>query len=147
MFTMLSSEPASQYCSVRKYARTSCAVPGMKRSNCGIRRSIFICAAPAVRFASTPSFFFGRRRFSRAMAPVWEPSMLNRPRRVKRTTSAADMAHTMASQCSRRSCSACSTGRKWSSMNSMVATTMSPRAMSSQQRCRAFGSLPHSSAA
>ncbi len=32
-------------------------------------------------------------------------------------------------------------------MNSMVATMMSARAMSSRQRCRAVGSVPHSSAA
>ena len=37
-----------QYCSVRKYARTSCAVPGMKRRIFGMRRSIAIWRAPAI---------------------------------------------------------------------------------------------------
>ena len=53
--------------------------------------------------------------------------MLNLPMRVSFITSAADMAQTIASQCSRRAFSAGSTGRKWSSMNSIVTMTMSPR--------------------
>ena len=48
---------------------------------------------------------------------------------------------------SRRACSAGSTARMWSSMNSMVAITMSPRAMSARQRSSAAGSSPHSAAA
>ena len=73
--------------------------------------------------------------------------MSKRPMRVSFITSPADMAQTIASQCSRRACSAGSTGRKWSSMNSIVAMTMSPRAMSARQRSSAAASSPHSAAA
>ena len=73
--------------------------------------------------------------------------MPNLPMRVSLTTSAADMQQTIASQSSRRAASAGSTARKWSSMNSMVAMTMSPRAMSARQRASAAASPPHSSAA
>ena len=67
--------------------------------------------------------------------------------RVSFITSPADIAQTIASQWSRRARSAGSTGRKWSSMNSIVAITMSPLAMSAQQRSMAAESSPHSAAA
>ena len=130
MLSMFSSEPPSQYCSVMKYARTSCAVPGMKRSICGIRRSIFICSEPPVAclaglgaLADLPAppesaifsdfvLWLLRRRLSSAIGPLAGLSMSNLPSRVRRTTSPADIAHTSASQRSRRALSAGSNGRK-----------------------------------
>ena len=66
--------------------------------------------------------------------------MLNLPMRVSCITGGADMMQTMASQCMRRACKASSTGRKWSSMKSMVTITRSARAMSSRQACKAASS-------
>ena len=73
--------------------------------------------------------------------------MLNLPIRVSFITSVADIAQTIASQWSRRARNASRTGLKCSSMNSIVATTMSPRAMSSLQRASASGSSPQTQAA
>ena len=75
--------------------------------------------------------------------------MSNLPMRVSLTTSAGrHAAQTIASQCSRRACSAGSIGRKWSSRNSMVAMTMSPLAMSARAALAAPpASSPHSAAA
>ena len=71
MSTTLSSDAASQYCIVRKYARTSCAGPGMKRSNLGRRRSIAICFAPPL----APGFGLPRNFFISAITPVAGLSM------------------------------------------------------------------------
>ena len=111
MLATFSSEPPSQYCSVRKYARTSCAVPGMKRRIFGIRRSIFICCAPALPpCLRALSLALPRSRFSSASGPPVLPSMLNLPMRVSLVTSPADMQQTIASQLSRRARSAGSSG-------------------------------------
>jgi hypothetical protein len=105
----------------------------MNRSILGKRRSIRICLAPAVARAPGPVLFasgLARRRFSSPSDRWRARPMLNRPMRVSFITSAADMAQTMASHASRRAARAGSTGRKCSSMNSIVAITMSPCAMS-----------------
>ena len=64
--------------------------------------------------------------------------MTSLPMRVSCVTWGADMMQTMASQCSRRACKASSTGRKWSSMNSMVTMTMSACAMALRQAAKAL---------
>ena len=78
-----------------------------------MRRSIFICCAPAL----PPCFLalslaLPRRRFNRANGPPVVPSMLNLPIRVMRVTSPADMQQTIASHASRRALSAGRTGWK-----------------------------------
>ena len=110
-----------------------------------------IWRAPAVLLSSgdvfTSAVPLPRSFFRNAIGPLTGPLMSKRPMRVRRVTSVADIRQTMASQASRRACSAGSTGRKWSSMNSMVQITMSARAMSSVQRRSASGSSVHSAAA
>ena len=64
----------------------------------GNLRSIAICRAPP----SAPGFLAPRSFFSRLMAPPPVPSILKRPMRVRRTTSLAESAQTIASQLSRR---------------------------------------------
>ncbi len=153
MWPMLSSLPASQYCKVRKYARTSWAVPGMKRRIFGSRRSIFICCAPAVVLVllsarlSAVCLALPRKRLSSETKPLAGADMSNLPMRVSCVTSAALIAQTIASHWLRRACSAGSSGMKWSSRKSIVTMTMSPVAMSALQRSSACSSLPHSSAA
>ena len=120
-----------------KYARTSCAVPGIKRSICGIRRNIFICAAPPVAALS----LVPRSFFNSSMGPLAGFSMSNLPIRVSFTTSAADIMQIIASQCSRRARKSSKMGKKWSSRNNMPATTISACAMSALQRAMA-SSLP-----
>ena len=118
--------------------RTSWAVPGMKRSNFGKRRNMAICLAPAVALgalAAAPSFWVGRKRLSRPIRPPDCASMLNLPMRVNCMTGGADITQTMASQAILRACKASSTGRKWSSMNSMVTMTKSAWPMSSRHTC------------
>ena len=56
---MLVSVPASQYWSDSRYARRSCAPPGMNLSSFGIMRSTCICRSPLER----PSFFLPPRSF------------------------------------------------------------------------------------
>ena len=73
--------------------------------------------------------------------------MSNVPMRVSLLTSVDDIRQTMASHCSRLALSAGNTGKKWSSMKSMEAITMSPCAMSALQRARAAASSSHSAAA
>src|SRR3990167_1208343 len=124
----------------------------MKRRNCGMRRSIFICWAPALAGLPMLAPAWGlpalpRKRLSRAIGPLVLPSILKRPMRVSLVTSAALMMQTIASQWSRRACSAASSGRKWSSMNSIVATTMSARLMSSRHWASASSSPTQWSAA
>src|ERR1700761_9472007 len=143
MLAMLGSDPASQYCSVRKYARMSCAVPGMKRSSFGSWRSIFISPLPP----GLLPLRLPRSFLSHAMAPSASPLMSNLPTRVSFTTSLADMQPIITSQWSRRATRAGITARTWSSRNSMVAITMSPRAIAALQRISAASSVPHSSAA
>ena len=122
----------------------SCAVPGMNFISLGSRRSIFICDCPAV----APCFPFPpRRRFSSAITPVASTPMSNLPSRVSLVISPADMQHSIASHPSRRAASAGCTARMWSSRNSIVAITMSPRAMSSWHSARRSGSFAHWSAA
>ena len=116
----------------------------MKRISFGSRFSIFICAWP---LAGTPALVPPRSRLSIASAPVASCDMSNRPSLVSRVTSPADMQHSIASQLARRACKAGSTGRMWSSRNSIVAITMSPAAMASWHAASAPASLPHSSAA
>ena len=109
-----------------------------------------ICLAPAVALAPASSPLASgllRKRFRKAIGPVAGAPMSNLPMRVSFITSLADMAHTIASQASRRACSEGRTGKKWSSMNSMVAMTMSPCAMSALHRSSALLSSPHSAAA
>ncbi len=142
MLTRFVSEPASQYCSVRKYARTSCALPGMNRRILGIRRSMRICCAPVVPLPGLP-----RSRFSRASGPVLGPPIAKPPSRVSRVTSPADITPMNASHCGCRAFSASSTGMKWSSMNSITAMMMSALAMSSRQSASAASLSPHSAAA
>jgi len=108
MLARFSSDPASQYCNARKYARTSCAVPGMKRISRGNWRSIFICACP---LAPAAPFLPPRSFFSIASAPVASCDMSNLPSRVSRVISPAAMQHSIASQASRRAVSAGSTAR------------------------------------
>eukprot|EP01136_Pigoraptor_vietnamica_P016177 Opistho-1_new@59960 len=123
----------------------------MKRRILGRRRSIFIWRAPAVLLSSaellTSAVDLPRSLRRKAMGPLVGPLMSNLPMRVSLVTSVADIRQTMASHRSRRARSAGNTGRKWSSMNSMVAITMSARAMSSVQRLSAAPSSPHSAAA
>ena len=118
----------------------------MKRSIFGSRRSMRICASPPVGGGPLP-VDLGLSFFRKAIGPLVVPSMLKRPMRVSFITSPADMPQTIASQCSRRAFNAGRTGRKWSSMNSIIVMTMSPVAMSSRARSRAAGSSPHSEAA
>ena len=140
---IFSSEPPSQYCRVMKYARTSCAVPGMKRSIWGMRRSIFIWAAPPVEaFSLLPLSFL-----SKAMGPLAGLPMSKWPSLVSFTTSLADIKQIIASQDSRRARSAPSTGKKWSSRNSIPATTMSACAISALQRAIAASFPANSDAA
>ena len=122
----------------------SCAAPGISRSSFGSRRSIFICDWP---LDAAPDFFAPRRRRSMATMPVASTDMSTRPSRVSFTTSLDETQHSIASQCARRAASAGSTSRMWSSRNSMVATTMSPVAMSAWHVASAPASCDHSSAA
>ena len=85
--------------------------------------------------AAAPSFWVGRKRLSRPIRPPDCASMLNLPMRVNCMTGGADITQTMASQAILRACKASSTGRKWSSMNSMVTMTRSAWPMSSRQAC------------
>ena len=117
----------------------------MKRSICGMRRSIFICLAPAAAF-SLSSLGLPRIFFKKAIGPLAGLAMSSLPKRVSLTTSPADMAHTMALQWSRRACRSAKIGRKWSSMNSMVTIMMSPWAMSSRQRVKCSGLVANSEA-
>ncbi len=103
-----------------------------------------ICCAPAERpVLSLPP----RRRFSNAIAPVASLSMRNRPIRVSRIISGADIQQIMASQCSRRSDKAHRTDSMCDSRNSMVTITMSPSAMAARVLSSAVGSRSHSVAA
>ena len=93
----------------------------MKRSICGMRRSIFIWAAPPVEFFS----LLPRSFFNSAIGPLAGLAMSKLPRRVSLTTSLAEAMQIMASQLSRRATSSGITGRKCSSRNNMPATMMS----------------------
>ena len=105
-------------------------MPGIKRNICGKRRNIFICAAPPVAaFSLLPRSFF-----KSAIGPLAGLPMSNCPKRVSCTTSVALAMQIMASQCMRRARRSSRMGRKWSSKNSMPATTMSAEAMSALQR-------------
>ncbi len=116
----------------------------MKRSSRGNSRSIFIWSRPE---DGAPGLRFPRRRFSRPVMPRASADMSNRPSRVRRTTSPADRQHSMASHSARRAVSAGSTARMWSSRNSMVAITMSARAISAQHSASASASAAQRSAA
>ena len=97
---MFSDVPASQYWMLSRYTRTSCAGPGMKRSNLGIVRSAAIWRSPLdFPSARLPRSFFrmpsgdqGLVFFSSA------PPRSNLPMRVQRTSSAADTATSIESQ-------------------------------------------------
>ena len=95
--------------------------------------------APAVVRASC----FGRSCFRSASAPPPVPSIRKLPMRVsridRRGRHRAD--HRVAGVAPRRRAPA-STGWMWSSMNSIVAMTMSPRPMSAMQRSSASGIVP-----
>ena len=105
-------------------------MPGIKRRIFGIRRNIFICAAPPVAaFSLLPRSFF-----SKAIGPLAGLPMSNWPRRVSCTTSVALAMQIIASQSIRRARKASRMGKKWSSMKSMPATTISAEAMSARQR-------------
>ena len=110
----------------------------MNRSICGMRRSIFICLAPAAAF-SLSSLGLPRIFFKKAIGPLAGLDMSSLPKRVSLTTSPADMAHTMALQCSRLACKASKRGRKWSSKNNMVTIMMSPWAISLRHCAKCSG--------
>ena len=102
----------------------------------GKRRSMRIWAAPPVwAFSLLP-----RKRLSKAIKPVAGLPISKLPMRVSVTISPADIAHTIASHSIRRALRASITGKKWSSMNSIMETTISAREMSSIQALRAFAS-------
>jgi hypothetical protein len=70
----------------------------MKRSICGRRRSIFICAAPPVAGLSLASLPPPRSFFSSAIGPLAGLLMSKWPSRVRRVTSMAEAMQTIASQ-------------------------------------------------
>ena len=146
MRARFSSEPASQYCRVRKYTLRSCAVPGIKRKILGSLRRTDSCWAPTLR-GLPPVVLLPRSRLSRAMAPPCSPSMENRPMRVSFITSLADMQQIIASQSLRRASSASITAAICGSMNIIVAMMMSPSAMSSRHAARRSGLASQSAAA
>ena len=146
---MLCSEPANQYCITKKKMRTSCAVPGMKRSNLGKRRSMAICLAPADAGLSLPfsSLAEGRSFFSKPIRPPLCVLATYLPMRPSCMTWGADMMQTMASTSKRRCSNTSMMGRKWSSMNNMVTMTILAWARSSRQCCKRSWLLRQSLAA
>ena len=64
-----------------------------------MRRSIAICRAPELPFSPPrPPLRAPRSRRSSDSGPLREPSIAKPPMRVRRITSPADIAHTIASQ-------------------------------------------------
>ena len=109
----------------------------------GKRRNIFICAAPPVVFFS----FEPRIFLSKASGPLAGLLISKSPIFVRGTTSAADMAQTIASQWFLRAFKSSKIGLKWSSKNNIVVTIISAVAISFLHSSKSSGEVTQPAAA